>query len=182
MNSALLIFIRSSPRYKRQIFAFGQSFLKASNTCVYCMLLATKGLSEPIFQVMFYPCGLSGPEWAEKKKVSDLHAGKIEVWFPYMLPFWNYNFHNYIKAPLMSRILDSKGNVYKKLSNLAVFWDDASNPDRVLITLANYNVGRGHILDAQEIALEKGLDPNSWSDLKEVLPLLSYSKYYKNSQ
>jgi membrane-bound lytic murein transglycosylase F len=52
----------------------------------------------------------------------------------------------------------------------------------LLITLASYNVGRGHILDAQAIALEKGLDPNSWSNLKEILPLLSFSKYYKKSQ
>lgn len=70
----------------------------------------------------------------------------------------------------------------KYLDRLYKGWNDASNPDRLLITLASYNVGRGHILDAQKIALEKGLDPNSWSDLKEVLPLLSYSKYYKNSQ
>ncbi len=70
----------------------------------------------------------------------------------------------------------------KYLNRLYKGWNDASNQDRLLITLASYNVGRGHILDAQEIALEKGLEPNSWSDLKEILPLLSYSKYYKNSQ
>ena len=70
----------------------------------------------------------------------------------------------------------------KYLDRLYKEWNDMSNPDRLLITLASYNVGRGHILDAQEIALERGLNPNSWSDLKEVLPLLSYSKYYKNSR
>lgn len=70
----------------------------------------------------------------------------------------------------------------KYLDRLYKGWRSANNPDRLLITLASYNVGRGHILDAREIALKKGLDPNSWSDLKEILPLLSYSKYYKNSE
>ncbi|MBW1738822.1 MAG: transporter substrate-binding domain-containing protein, partial [Deltaproteobacteria bacterium] len=70
----------------------------------------------------------------------------------------------------------------KYIDRLYKGWSDANDPDRLLITIASYNVGRGHILDAREIALEKGLDPNSWSDLKEILPLLRYAKYYKKSR
>jgi len=58
----------------------------------------------------------------------------------------------------------------------------AKDPDRVLITLASYNVGYGHILDAQKIAKENNLDPNSWVSLQEILPLLRYRKYYKKTK
>jgi membrane-bound lytic murein transglycosylase F len=50
--------------------------------------------------------------------------------------------------------------------------------DRLLIALASYNVGYGHVRDAQTIARRKGLDPEKWSSLKKTLPLLRYKKYY----
>ncbi len=52
-------------------------------------------------------------------------------------------------------------------------------PDRTWIALAAYNVGLGHILDAQELAVTFGKNPNTWRDLKEILPLLRLKKYYK---
>ena len=55
-------------------------------------------------------------------------------------------------------------------------YDGAKDPDKVLITLASYNVGRGHILDAQKIAKERNLDPNSWSSLEVILSLLRTAK------
>jgi membrane-bound lytic murein transglycosylase F len=54
--------------------------------------------------------------------------------------------------------------------------------DRLLFTLASYNVGHGHVLDARQIAAEKGLDPNRWSSLEQALPLLSHPKFYKKSK
>jgi membrane-bound lytic murein transglycosylase F len=69
----------------------------------------------------------------------------------------------------------------KYLRKLYRSFDEAKDPDRLYLALASYNVGRGHILDAQKIAEEKGLDPNSWSSLQQVLPLLRYRKYYKNT-
>ena len=47
-------------------------------------------------------------------------------------------------------------------------------------TLAAYNVGLGHIYDAQKLAKKLNKNPYSWKDLKTVLPLLSQKKYYKN--
>ncbi len=58
----------------------------------------------------------------------------------------------------------------------------AKELDRLLISLASYNVGRGHILDAQGIAKSRGLDPNQWSSLEQILPLLRYPKYYKKTR
>jgi membrane-bound lytic murein transglycosylase F len=60
-------------------------------------------------------------------------------------------------------------------------FDGVGSPDRLYLALASYNVGRGHVTDAQKIAAERGLDPNSWAALEEVLPLLSYRKYYKKT-
>ncbi len=51
--------------------------------------------------------------------------------------------------------------------------------NRLKFALAAYNVGLGHIYDAQTLAIRQGLDENEWSDLKKVLPLLAYKKYYK---
>jgi membrane-bound lytic murein transglycosylase F len=70
----------------------------------------------------------------------------------------------------------------KYLNILYEKYNEAMDPDRLLIALASYNVGRGHILDAQGIAKEKNLNPNSWAALKGILPLLRYSKYYKKTK
>ena len=48
------------------------------------------------------------------------------------------------------------------------------------LSLAAYNVGVGHVYDAQELAKKLNKNPYSWSELKTVLPLLSQKKYYKN--
>jgi membrane-bound lytic murein transglycosylase F len=48
--------------------------------------------------------------------------------------------------------------------------------------LAAYNMGIGHLHDARILAKRLGLNHNTWSDLKQVLPLLSQKKYYKNLQ
>jgi len=70
----------------------------------------------------------------------------------------------------------------KYLKKLYERYKDAKEPDRLLIALASYNVGHGHILDAQEIARQRDLDPNSWSSLEQILPLLRYPKYYKKTK
>lgn len=61
-------------------------------------------------------------------------------------------------------------------------FDHINEPDRTWIALAAYNVGAGHVRDAQKITENQGADPNRWMDLKERLPLLSKKKWYKNTQ
>ena len=70
----------------------------------------------------------------------------------------------------------------KYLKNLYDKYEDAQGPDRLLIALASYNVGRGHILDAQALAKNQNMDPNRWEDLAKILPMLRNPKYYKNSK
>ena len=57
--------------------------------------------------------------------------------------------------------------------------DDIYEPDRTWFTLAAYNIGRGHLEDARVITERQGGDPHLWSDVKQRLPLLQRSKYYK---
>jgi len=51
-------------------------------------------------------------------------------------------------------------------------------PDRTWMALASYNVGLGHLHDARILARRKKLNPDSWVDVRKVLPLLSRSEYY----
>lgn len=55
-------------------------------------------------------------------------------------------------------------------------------PDRTWLALAGYNVGWGHVEDARVITQKQGADPDKWSDVKERLPLLQKSKWYKQTK
>lgn len=57
---------------------------------------------------------------------------------------------------------------------------DIEGENRIKFALAAYNLGLGHIYDAQTLAQKLNLDETSWNDLKKVLPLLAYKKYYKD--
>ena len=70
----------------------------------------------------------------------------------------------------------------KYLRQLYDRYDGIDGWDRILITLASYNVGPGHIADARRLAEKQDLDPNKWTSIAEVLPLLSYKKYSKKAK
>jgi len=57
---------------------------------------------------------------------------------------------------------------------------DVDEPDRSWLALSAYNVGRGHFRDAQALARKLNKNPDRWSEMKDVLPLLSQKKYYKD--
>jgi membrane-bound lytic murein transglycosylase F len=50
-------------------------------------------------------------------------------------------------------------------------------PDRTWMALAAYNQGIGHLEDARRIAQAKGMNPDSWADVKQTLPLLARGGY-----
>jgi membrane-bound lytic murein transglycosylase F len=52
--------------------------------------------------------------------------------------------------------------------------------DRKWFALASYNLGFYHLRDGMALTVLQNKDPGSWAHLKEVLPLLSKRKYYKN--
>jgi membrane-bound lytic murein transglycosylase F len=85
----------------------------------------------------------------------------------------------------VSDVFDPVQNInggVQHLKKLYQYFDGAKGKDRLLISLAAYNIGQGHISDARKLAKKKGLDPNKWESLAKTLPLLRYRKYYKNSQ
>ncbi|MEM7562169.1 MAG: membrane-bound lytic murein transglycosylase MltF [Pseudomonadota bacterium] len=58
--------------------------------------------------------------------------------------------------------------------------ESVTGDDRWWSALAAYNVGMGHLHDARKLARTLDLNPDSWLELKGVLPLLSQKKYYKD--
>lgn len=55
----------------------------------------------------------------------------------------------------------------------------AQEPDRTWLALASYNIGPGHFNAARTLARQLKSDPDSWYDMKRVLPLLAQPKYYE---
>jgi membrane-bound lytic murein transglycosylase MltF len=51
-------------------------------------------------------------------------------------------------------------------------------PDRTWLAMAAYNLGMGHLNGARFIASLVKRDPNSWYEMKQVLPLLAKPEYY----
>ncbi|WP_144777411.1 membrane-bound lytic murein transglycosylase MltF [Marinobacter maritimus] len=60
--------------------------------------------------------------------------------------------------------------------------DTIPEPDRTFLALASYNIGRGHLLDARQLARELGKNPDSWDDMKKVLPLKADKRYYPSTR
>ncbi|MCK9492596.1 MAG: membrane-bound lytic murein transglycosylase MltF [Sulfurimonas sp.] len=60
------------------------------------------------------------------------------------------------------------------------FPKEIEGSSRWSFALAAYNVGMGHIHDAQTLARKLNKNPYLWSDIKKILPLLSQKKYYKH--
>ena len=69
------------------------------------------------------------------------------------------------------------------LNKLYLRFDDIANDEeRLYFAIASYNIGYGHVRDAQKIARQKGLDPHKWASMKHVLPYLTKRKYYKKTR
>jgi len=78
--------------------------------------------------------------------------------------------------------VDNINGGVQHLKNLYELYDSAIGDDRLMIALAAYNVGQGHIQDARKLAIKKKLDPDLWESLSQTLPLLRYRKYYKKAK
>lgn len=57
-----------------------------------------------------------------------------------------------------------------------------TEPDRTWMAMAAYNVGYYHVQDARKIARKLKKNPNLWIDVKQTLPLLAKSKWYKQTR
>lgn len=60
--------------------------------------------------------------------------------------------------------------------------EEITGEDRLWMALAAYNVGLGHLYDAQKLAEMRGGDPYVWADVREALPLLQNSEWYSKTR
>ncbi|MFO8005572.1 transporter substrate-binding domain-containing protein [Thioalkalivibrio sp.] len=61
--------------------------------------------------------------------------------------------------------------------------EDLSVADRVWFTLAAYNAGVGHVMDARRLAAQKGWDPDRWFDnVENAMLLLSQRQYFSQAR
>lgn len=78
--------------------------------------------------------------------------------------------------------LDPKESIRAGARYLADLADDlpeeVKEPDRTWLALAAYNLGMGHMNGGRAIAESLNRDPNSWYEMKKVLPLLAQPQYY----
>jgi membrane-bound lytic murein transglycosylase F len=61
-------------------------------------------------------------------------------------------------------------------------FEDVEPSDQLLFALASYNIGYGHVRDAQNIALQQDLEASRWSALRRTLPLLRKPEYYEEAE
>ena len=55
-------------------------------------------------------------------------------------------------------------------------------PDRTWLALASFNIGVAHLEDARVLAQKQKLNPDLWSDVKRVLPLLALPEFYAEAK
>ena len=60
--------------------------------------------------------------------------------------------------------------------------ESVTEPDRTWFALAAYNVGLGHLLDARALARRLNKDPDRWTSVKTMLPLLSQPQWYTKTK
>lgn len=57
--------------------------------------------------------------------------------------------------------------------------DSVPEDEKFWFALTAYNIGYGHMMDARRLAKMRGKNPDSWSDVKDVLPLLQESRWHR---
>jgi membrane-bound lytic murein transglycosylase F len=66
----------------------------------------------------------------------------------------------------------------KYLRFLSRQFQDGHPRDRLALILASYVMGLGHVDDARRIARIRGFDPDCWTDMEQLLPLLEDPQHY----
>ena len=54
--------------------------------------------------------------------------------------------------------------------------------ERTWLALAAYNQGMGHLEDARVLTARAGLNPDTWADVKKMMPLLAQPEYFEQTK
>jgi len=84
----------------------------------------------------------------------------------------------------VTNISQPKQNIFagvRHLRHLYDYFEIENEADRLKLSLAAYNIGQGHVRDAQKLAVKLRLDPDKWASIRKTLPLLRYRQYYENA-
>ena len=84
---------------------------------------------------------------------------------------------NRLYARLYSEILTGRLRPGEALSETRI-----AEPDRTWFALAAFNIGIAHLEDARILAQRQKLNPDAWSDVRKVLPLLAEPEHYINAK
>ncbi len=57
-----------------------------------------------------------------------------------------------------------------------------ADEERTWLALAAYNQGMGHLEDARILAEQAGLNPDMWSDVRKMMPLLAQPGYFEQAK
>ncbi len=57
-----------------------------------------------------------------------------------------------------------------------------ADEERTWLALAAYNQGLGHLEDARVLTARNGLNPDSWLDVKKMMPLLAQPEYFEQTK
>lgn len=80
---------------------------------------------------------------------------------------------------------DPQQNIHAGVSFLKTideYWNEhlSDSTEIISFSLASYNVGLGHVLDAQRLAEKNGGDPQKWTSVATYLELKAQPQYYKD--
>lgn len=81
--------------------------------------------------------------------------------------------------------VDATQSIYggaKYFAYLLKRYQNIPEPERTWFALAAYNVGYGHLMDAQMLTEMRGGNPEKWLDVKQSLPLLAQKKWYSKTR
>jgi membrane-bound lytic murein transglycosylase F len=79
--------------------------------------------------------------------------------------------------------LDARGSIIAGAKYLQLLKESLparmDDNERTWMALAAYNQGMGHLEDARVLAVKANLNPDIWSDVRKVMPLLSRPAYFE---
>ena len=82
--------------------------------------------------------------------------------------------------------LDSRQSILAGARYLQLLKDQLqlriAEEERAWLALAAYNQGMGHLEDARILTARAGLNPDTWADVKKMMPLLAQPEYFEKTK